>query len=231
MSIGGIYRIRNIVDNKFYIGSAKNFYKRWIVHKSLLRRNKQLNKHFQFSWNKYGEENFIFEILESYENPTQEELIDWEQWYLDNTNCCNDKYGYNLCKKADTTYGRVCSEETKRKISIATKGKKGYWKGKHMPEETKSKLSKSKIGKKVWYKGIPFSKEAKENMSKSHKGSFASEETKEKMRKAHANISEETRKKISEASQHMWDSRDKEYSKELKEQLHQEVIKYWKNKN
>ena len=36
----GIYRIRNLINNKVYIGSTKNMKVRWAKHKALLRHNK-----------------------------------------------------------------------------------------------------------------------------------------------------------------------------------------------
>jgi hypothetical protein len=39
------------------------------------------------------------------------------------------------------------SEETKKKISLANRGHKGYWTGKKLTEEAKRKMSKAKIGK------------------------------------------------------------------------------------
>ena len=37
---GGIYKIKNIINGKVYIGSAIYFIKRWSVHKSELKNNK-----------------------------------------------------------------------------------------------------------------------------------------------------------------------------------------------
>ena len=61
----GIYKIRNILNNKCYIGCTKNFEIRYTKHLSSLRNQKGVNKHLQNAWNKYGEENFVFEIIEA----------------------------------------------------------------------------------------------------------------------------------------------------------------------
>ena len=45
--ISGIYKITNKVDGKFYIGSSKNLHKRWLSHRSELRRNHHCNQHLQ----------------------------------------------------------------------------------------------------------------------------------------------------------------------------------------
>lgn len=53
---------------------------RWRVHRNKLRTNTHSNKHLQCAWNKYGESNFIFEIVE---NTTKDVLLDKEQLWLD----------------------------------------------------------------------------------------------------------------------------------------------------
>ena len=61
-NISGIYKITNNVNGKFYIGSSQNISRRWYDHKRELRIQKHHNKYLQRAWNKYGEENFSFEI-------------------------------------------------------------------------------------------------------------------------------------------------------------------------
>jgi len=77
--ISGIYKIKNIVDEKYYIGSSKNINRRWDKHRWRLRSNKHENIILQRAWNKYGEENFIFEIVEECETYM---LLELEQKYL-----------------------------------------------------------------------------------------------------------------------------------------------------
>ena len=64
----GIYKIQNTITNKLYIGRASNLRKRFISHRSLLRVGKHSNSYLQHAWNKYGERNFVFEIMELTEN-------------------------------------------------------------------------------------------------------------------------------------------------------------------
>ena len=78
----GIYQIRNLVNNKIYIGSTVDIKTRWRTHKNNLRRNlDRPNKYLQNSWNKHGENNFIFELIE--EVGDREILLTREQHYLD----------------------------------------------------------------------------------------------------------------------------------------------------
>ena len=60
----GIYLIFNLVSGKRYVGSSINIYNRFHEHIHILKRNEAHNKHLQNSWNKYGEESFVFQVLE-----------------------------------------------------------------------------------------------------------------------------------------------------------------------
>lgn len=65
--VSGIYTITNMVTGKLYIGESLDIYRRW--HDEYipeLRKNRHYNKELQKDFNKYGEENFSFEILEQY---------------------------------------------------------------------------------------------------------------------------------------------------------------------
>jgi len=105
----------------------------------------------------------------------------------------------------DGISGYVFSEETKKKLSEAHKGKthseeskrkmSEVNKGKTLSEEHKIKLSEAKKGK-------TFSEESKRKMSEAHKGKTFSEESKRKMSEAHKGktFSEEHKRKISETN-------------------------------
>jgi group I intron endonuclease len=108
----GIYIIINKINNKKYIGSTKNFKKRWIKHKSELRARKHHSKHLENAWSSYGEENFEFKILENLEI-----LAEREQYYLDLYKTYNEDNGYNICEFAESTKGVKRSEEEKIKLS------------------------------------------------------------------------------------------------------------------
>jgi len=120
----GIYQIRNKSDGKVYVGSTVDFNKRWVSgHRRLLRRNKHCNRHLQSVWNKYGEENFVFEMLEEVKDKTL--LIEREQHFFDTM-----KPEYNICKTAGNTLGvpsptkgktGIFSKEVLKKMSIAAK--------------------------------------------------------------------------------------------------------------
>lgn len=106
----GIYKITNKITNKFYIGSAVDIKSRWSKHRKMLKENWHDNKHLQSAWNKYGQENFIFEILELCD---RESLILTEQKYLDEYKCWDREIGYNIAKIAGNTTGCFHTEESK----------------------------------------------------------------------------------------------------------------------
>lgn len=107
---GGVYKITNILNNKCYIGSTTSFNTRFNSHKHFLRKNKHPNSHLQNAWNLYGENNFVFEILEKIEDPNEEILLQKEQYFADLINP-----QYNLLKIVKSCLGYKHTEETKKK--------------------------------------------------------------------------------------------------------------------
>ena len=154
----GIYCIENIINNKKYIGKSVDINSRFDYHKSMLRKNKHDNDHLQKSWNKYGENNFLFNIIEEC---SKEQLVEKEIFYIKFFDTQNK--GYNMTKGGDGTLGRILSDETKIKISNSNKGKiisdktkkrmsenhydcsgkNNPWYGKKLPESIKKKMSEN----------------------------------------------------------------------------------------
>lgn len=76
----GVYKLINLVNGKIYIGSSKNLRVRLWQHRAKLRHNKHYNVHLQNAWNKYGEKNFDYCIVEVCDEEHQYER---EQYYID----------------------------------------------------------------------------------------------------------------------------------------------------
>ena len=67
--IKAIYKITNQVNQKSYIGQSINPEKRFSAHKSAARNHRfGSSQALYYAINKYGEENFIMEVLEWTEN-------------------------------------------------------------------------------------------------------------------------------------------------------------------
>jgi len=201
----GIYKIENKITGKKYIGSSKNIKNRLYQHKRLLEKGEHHSIKLQNTYNKYGKDNFIFEIIESLDDEIL--LIEREQYWIDGLDTYNN--GYNSRPIADSPLGTKCSEETKKKISEFHKKRKR----KPHSEETKRKLSEHFKGKPSPNKGKKLSEETKKKISESKKGkpsgregSKHSEETKKHLSEVRKGIkwnpdyvmSEETKKKISD---------------------------------
>ena len=98
--ICGVYKITNTVNNKFYVGSSKDIYNRWYQHRKLLDNGMHGNIHLQNAWDKYGGENFKFEIIEECVPAIQFER---EQFYLNTLNPFGDN-GYNIVRQISKEY-------------------------------------------------------------------------------------------------------------------------------
>jgi group I intron endonuclease len=130
----GIYIIKNLANNKIYVGSTNNLVGRKGRHFSSLRKNRHHNKHLQYSFNKYKENNFGFYILEKC--PINELSIR-EQYYIDKL-----KPDYNKRIIAENNQGLKHSDQAKKKISIAHKGNT-YNLGRVQSKESVSKREKA----------------------------------------------------------------------------------------
>jgi group I intron endonuclease len=119
-SIPGIYKITSITNGKIYVGCASNIRTRINGHLYDLRKEKHKNSYLQRAWLKYGEKNFIFEIIEKCDITN---LHTREHYWVTLLNCLDKNIGYNL-KPTDPNGCSIHSEETKQKLRIANKGKK-----------------------------------------------------------------------------------------------------------
>jgi group I intron endonuclease len=116
-----IYKIRNKINEKIYIGQTKRLNKRWPEHKRSANRSIKIkNKYYQIiakAIAKYGSNNFEFKIIADVE--TQEEADEAEEFWIALYNC-RVPNGYNIKPGGNSSSH---SEETKRKLSEKNKGK------------------------------------------------------------------------------------------------------------
>ena len=160
--MGVIYVRPNLINGKKYVGQATDLKERQSKWNCLTQP--YAGPAINAARAKYGLEAFDFEILKECED---DELDYWEKYYIKELNT-KVPYGYNMTDGGGGTSGYIFSltEEQKKKISEANKGKTPWNKGKHHSEETKRKISEAQKGKKL----PPRSEEYRKKMSKSKLG-------------------------------------------------------------
>lgn len=192
VGVGGIYSI--VCGPKIYIGQTKDLSNRLSGHFSYLRRGIHKNPHLQAAWNKYGEDEFDFEVIEECNESIRDER---ERFWITFFNSLDRKSGYNIesgglenkhhseeSRKliSDKAKGRKVSDESRLKMSLSRKGRiksrqeceklSKSLKGRVFTKEHCEKISKGLIGRKM-------SDEARQRMSASHLGKKLPEHVKE----------------------------------------------------
>lgn len=228
----GVYIIKNLINGKSYIGSSQNIKNRWAQHKSSLRHNKSTNIILQQAWNKYGEENFTFELVEDIKNI--DIIFEKEQNWIDKykpeyniSPTAGSPRGYKHTEKAlqclkarhptlewrqehsirmtgkmNPMWGRKRPDLSKRNANTHLFGEKNHFWGKQHTEETKMKISKANKGHLAPNKNIPHTEETKQKISKANQGKSAPNKG--------MPHSLTTRRKISEAIKRSWKLRNEE---------------------
>lgn len=180
----GIYCIENKVNHMKYIGQSINIRKRWAEHKRDLRKSKHTNDHLQKAWDKYGDNAFIFSILEICDRSL---LNEREIYWVNAYDSMSKSLGYNIATPGDAPMkSRNHSVLSKRKMSESRKGNcsgenNGFYGNKHS-KETLDKISKSLKGRFVGEKNPMYGKVSPMN------GKKMSSESRKKMSDHHADF-------------------------------------------
>jgi group I intron endonuclease len=193
-----VYLITNTINGKRYIGQTKQtLAKRWNMHVS-----KNHCRYLYSAIQKYGRENFIIEVL--FDVPTKELANEFEIEYIDRYRTMFPN-GYNILPGGDDR--PPMSDEAKKKISEQHKGKK-HRLGHSPSEETRKKLSLANKGKTLSLEhrkkisdshlGIGHSEESRRMMSIARVGKKHSEETRKKM-----SLAQKGKKRSEESRQNM----------------------------
>jgi len=207
MKVSGIYQIQSkIKPERIYIGSAVSIRQRRYEHLFHLRKNKHHSRKLQRHYNKYGESDLVFIIVELC---FPEFLTAREQYYINKL-----KPWFNIRKIAESNLGLKCSDETRQKISESLKGR-------ILSEKHRKNISEG-------HKGIICSEETRQKMSKSLIGKHHSEETCKKIGEASKSRkhTEKTKRKMSEARRgenHLMFG--KHHSREVKKRISDSVKK------
>ena len=141
-----IYKIRNVVNGHYYVGSTVDSRKRFWEHRKDLRLGCHVCIRLQRAWDKYGEDCFKFEVVEQL--GSKNELYPAEQKWLDEH--YGTEYCYNVSAYADSPM-RDASPELRQRL--AEKAKAWHQSNehprlgiKHTPE-TLDIMSKNRVGK------------------------------------------------------------------------------------
>lgn len=170
----GVYIFKNNVNNKCYIGSTVvSFEKRMMHHLYHLKNGKHKNSHFQSAWNKYGENNFEFDILEICE---KSQCLVREQYYLDTIlhakefiNKTSDEFlekGYNINPLASGTPNLSKETIDKRKTTFKQfieKASEEYYKFKNFEIDYDDISDRYLPMINCWINHIPWNKGKKYN--------------------------------------------------------------------
>ena len=141
-NLSGIYMIRNIVNNKVYIGqTTMRFIKRYWHHRWMLRNNIHDNKHLQRAWNTYGEDNFEFIVL--YVRADNEDLDDKEIQLIKSYNSID--CGYNIQAGGSVVLCNYIPESSRKRVGELNRKRLT---GSKLSDETKKKMSSSRVGSK-----------------------------------------------------------------------------------
>jgi len=157
-----IYKIRNVVNQKFYVGSTTDTRERFRTHRSRLRKGNHHAKHLQAAWNKYGEDCFKFEVVEVVESVEQLFAAE-DRWLREHF---GKPYCYNAGHSAEAPmrgrfgllhprYNVPISDKQKGEISESLKAfyeanpEQHPRRGKTHSDETKAKISATKLANPV----------------------------------------------------------------------------------
>lgn len=136
----GIYSITNILSGDQYIGqTGERFMRRYWHYRWKLRNGTHDNAHLQSAFNKYGEDAFVFEVIESVDDVNR--LDELEIFYIEKNHS-----SYNILQGGGGRRGTPMCEHAKEIIGAKNRE---HMTGRKHSEETKNKMSESRRGQ--WY--------------------------------------------------------------------------------
>lgn len=200
----GVYRIRNKVNGKSYVGSSQWVRKRCRAHAQKMLRGAHCNSALKNAVSKYGAGAFEFSLLEAVNDLSK--LVEREQHWIDELDAVAS--GYNMRLRAESNRGYRMSAEARARMSVMRRGRKlpGYWRkaiseghaGVPHTTERKSSISAAKKGKKL---SPEHADRSRQHLKKITSTEEHRERARECLRERNANKvwSEDDRRKISEA--------------------------------
>lgn len=201
-------------------------------------KNYRNNNHFNNAIQKYGWDNIKHEYFKT---ESKDLMFYWEKILIYYHNTMNHDNGYNLTSGGDSCFdfseetkkkisdagkGRKLSDDHKRKLIESNKSRKGVF---HHSDETKQKISESGKGRQSPTKGMkmpPRSEEYRKKISEANRKRKYSEETKRKISEANKGrkMTDEQKMNISNAQ------KGRTHSEETKRKMSEARKLYWENK-
>jgi group I intron endonuclease len=146
-----VYLIENVVNGKYYVGKTVhhnlNSYlsvKRWAA------RHNIKSAPIVSAMSEYGIDSFEVSVLGT--APTSDQLNELERLWIILLNARDPNIGYNVCVGGSTgRLGLTTSEETKKKIGLANKGRKpkGYVRTELHRQQLRDRMMDNTIGVKI----------------------------------------------------------------------------------
>lgn len=250
MTIFSLYQYTNRENGKRYIGVTGDLSRRGNDH----ARGKSNALAFNSAVKKYGIWTFDFKVLAIFDRVDAAAYHEQAAILKFGTLFPN---GYNLRAGAPwTKYIGTPSEETRKKMSRALRGRPSPFLGHHHTEETKKKMSEANMGntkalgyrhseesrRKISWTNCHRSEETRRKLSEASRSHHHSEATRKKLSAANMghHPSEETREKISWASRHRSEETRKKMSEAhigrhpseaTRKKMSIALIRWWERKN
>lgn len=209
----GIYKIENTITGECYVGSAVNLGGRKGDHFYHLRHGKHHAKYLQRSYNKHGEEAFIFSVIEECDRG---KLRERETYWIQTL-----KPKYNGTLNTATSLGMKLSEEQKQKLreynlrpEVVAK-KKAELTGHEVKPETIEKIKEARAKQPITDKmlqGLAQGRALPHEVRKGMTGKKHSDATKLKQREAAL----KQREQRSETMKAVWQEQREQRSEALK---------------
>lgn len=176
-----LYWIQNSLNQKVYVGKTCNLQRRWSTHKTIASGGKEKYpgqfSHIHAAMRKYGIQNFSIESLLEFEN--EQDALTSEIAYIAQLRELGYS-PYNVSDGGDGITGVPCTKETRKKLSLAGKGRK-------LSQEHKQKIRLALTGK-------PMHVNAKTGLEKANLNRRQSQEQRKKLRHARQPLNTDTQK-------------------------------------
>ena len=212
----GVYKISNVLSDRYYIGYSKNINRRFCVHRYKLKNSCHDNIFLQRAYNLDGEDKFIYEII--HRCNTEKEAKEIELQYLTDLSIRDKLYNLNY----NNSGGDLLTNHPDKE-SIRDKIMKSYTEtmSKMSSEERKQKYGK--IGERNGMYGKTHTEEARKILSEIKKNKNTGEEN-SFFGKHHT---KETKQKFSEIAKQRIGEKNpffgKHHTEETKEKLREKI--------